>query len=81
VTDQQQPPKPPAKSTKKRKLSVRVTERGHDRIAARAAAEDITPSHMVRRMLAFADEHMPAGYVPGRARNQNAPRAGQRRDR
>ena len=77
MTDQQEQPaktapKPP---TKKRKLSVRVSESGHKLICDRASAADVTPSHMVRRMLAFAAEHMPAGYVPGRARPQPAPAA------
>ncbi len=58
---------------------MRVSERGHELICERAAAADVTPSHMVRRMLAFAAEHMPAGYVPGRARQQpQTPPAGGR---
>lgn len=65
-------------ATKKKKLSVRVSERGFALIADRAAAADVTPSHMVRRMLAYAAEHMPAGYVPGRPPRRPAPAAGRR---
>lgn len=53
-------------ATKRKKLSVRVSERGFALIAERAAVADVTPSHMVRRMLAFAVENMPTDYVPGR---------------
>ncbi len=67
---------PAPSATKRKKLSVRVSERGYALITERAAAADVTPSHMVRRMLAYAVEHMPENYIPGR-RRQPAP-AGRR---
>jgi hypothetical protein len=45
---------------------LRVTTRGHQLIVERAAAADVTPSHLMRRMLDYALRHMPAGYVPSR---------------
>lgn len=73
--------RPPAK---KKKLSVRIAEGGAERIRRRAVAADITSSHMVRRMLAYADEHMPADWLPGRARAHapaETPAAARRRPR
>ncbi len=51
---------------KRTKLNVRVTERGHTLITELAAAADIRPAHMTRRMLTYAAEHMPPGWVPDR---------------
>lgn len=48
----------------KRATSVRLTAAGHRRIAERAELADVDFSHMVRRMLAYADRHMPDGWVP-----------------
>ncbi len=47
-------------------MSVRLSEAGRLRIAQRAARADVEFSHMVRRMLAYADAHMPDGWVPAR---------------
>lgn len=49
----------------KRSRSVRLSEAGDQRIAERAARADVDFSHMVRRMLAYADRHMPEHWVPG----------------
>lgn len=53
--------------TRKLVTSVRLTQAGRERIAARALGADVDFSRMVRRMLAYADLHMPAGWVPPRA--------------
>ncbi len=50
-----------------RRLDIRITASGRKLIADRAAAADVTPSHMVRRMLAYANEHMPTRYTPPRS--------------
>lgn len=56
---------PPETSQKRmERLSVRVSRSGKKRIAARARAADILPSQMHRRMLRYADLHMPATWVP-----------------
>lgn len=60
-------------ATKRKKLSVRISVRGYALITERAAAADVTPSHMVRRMLAFAADNMPTGYVPGRGQRRRRP--------
>lgn len=57
-----------AKKTKR--ISVRVAEAGDDYIRLEAQYADITPSHMTRRMLAYAREHMPRGWVPARGTGQ-----------
>lgn len=44
--------------------SIRLTDAGRQRIAERAARADVHFSHMVRRMLAYADRHMPDDWVP-----------------
>ncbi len=51
---------------KKRALSVRVGENGYDHIAERAERADVELSHMVRRMLAYAAQNMPVGWVPAK---------------
>lgn len=71
----------PTTTTKSKKLSVRVSERGWQTICKRAATSDVTPSHMVRRMLTYAAEHMPATYTPGMARTQPAAPPDSRRGR
>jgi hypothetical protein len=48
----------------KKATSVRLTAAGCKRIAERAGRADVDFSHMVRRMLAYADRHMPDGWVP-----------------
>jgi hypothetical protein len=48
----------------KRVTSVRLADTGHQRITERAHRADVTVSHMVRRMLTYADRHMPDGWVP-----------------
>lgn len=48
----------------KRVFSARVSETGYRHIRDRAARADVTPAHMVRRMLAYAAVHMPEGWVP-----------------
>lgn len=53
-------------------LSVRLTQEGKQRIEQRAERADVDPSHMVRRMLAFADAHMPDGWVPPRRERTNS---------
>ncbi len=58
---------------KTRKVTVRMTERGYERLRRRAVDDDIKLSHLIRRMLAYADEKMPAGYVPGRRRAEPTP--------
>jgi hypothetical protein len=50
----------------KRSLTVRLAATGYTRIAERAHRADIDVSHMVRRMLAYADQHMPDTWVPPR---------------
>ncbi len=47
-------------------LSVRVGEDGYKHISGRAERADVDVSHMVRRMLAFAAQNMPEGWVPSR---------------
>ncbi len=63
----------PASTAKRKKLCFRVTDRGHARIVRRAIDQGITLSHMARRMLAYADEHMPPNYVPGRDQRRQRP--------
>lgn len=46
------------------RLAVRLTTAGLARIEARADLADVTVSHVVRRMLAYADRHMPDGWNP-----------------
>jgi hypothetical protein len=48
----------------KRSTTVRLAPAGHTKIAERAARADVDFSHMVRRMLAYADRHMPDGWTP-----------------
>lgn len=47
-------------------LHVRLTTEGKQRIEQRAERADVDASHMARRMLAYADAHMPDGWVPSR---------------
>lgn len=44
--------------------SVRLTPAGRARITDRARRADVDVSHMIRRMLAYADQHMPDTWVP-----------------
>lgn len=44
--------------------TVRLSPAGRRRVADRAARADIAFSHMVRRMLAYSDMHMPDGWIP-----------------
>jgi hypothetical protein len=60
----------------KQAATVRLTPTDRTRIAARAARADVDFSHMVRRMLAYADQHMPDGWVPMLAMEQAARRVG-----
>lgn len=53
----------------KQATSVRLTVAGRTRIAERAERADVDFSHMVRRMLAYADRHMPDGWVPSKTSN------------
>lgn len=55
----------------KRSTTVRLASTGRQRVAERAARADVDFSHMLRRMLAYADQHMPEGWVP--ARDQDRP--------
>ncbi|WP_285475211.1 hypothetical protein [Actinoplanes sp. NBRC 101535] len=52
----------------KRSLSVRVGQDGYQHIEGRAGRADVDVSHMVRRMLAYAAQHMPEGWVPPRGK-------------
>lgn len=58
------------RTAKKRKLSVRMTERGYDVIADLAAKADISVGHQARRMFAYYVDHLPdsSRYVPRRGR-------------
>lgn len=58
----------------KRAYSVRLTVAGHRRITDRAARADVDWSHMVRRMLAYADRHMPDAWVPAQTSSAGDPR-------
>jgi hypothetical protein len=46
--------------------TVRLAPAGRERIADRARRADVQFSHMVRRMLTYADRHMPDDWVPTR---------------
>lgn len=50
----------------KRMLSVRVGDNGYQHIVDRAERADVDMSHMVRRMLTYAAQHMPEGWVPSK---------------
>lgn len=47
-------------------MTVRVDTVGYQHIEQRAARADVDVSVMVRRMLAYAAQHMPEGWVPNR---------------
>lgn len=59
-------------SSVKQVRSIRLTDAGRQRIADRAARADVDFSHMVRRMLAYADRHMPDGWVPPLTSNRDS---------
>jgi hypothetical protein len=46
------------------RISARVDPEILDHIAARARRADVQTSHMIRRMLAYADRHMPTDWTP-----------------
>lgn len=48
--------------------SIRLAPAGRRRIAERAHRADVDFSRMLRRMLAYADQHMPEGWVPRKDR-------------
>lgn len=50
----------------KHPTTVRLSEPGRLRIQERAQRADVDFSHMLRRMLAYADTYMPDGWVPPR---------------
>lgn len=52
--------------------TIRLAPAGRRRIAERADRADIAFSHMIRRMLAYADQHMPDGWVPTNAGGRKA---------
>lgn len=58
---------PPDAPVTTRRLDIRIATSGRDLIDQRAAAADVTRSHYVRRLLAYAGQHMPAGYSPSRS--------------
>lgn len=45
-------------------VALRLSEQGIARIDQRAAEAGVTRSEMMRRMLAYAAAHMPAGWKP-----------------
>ncbi len=47
-------------------LSVRLGENGYRHIEARAERADVDVSHMVRRMLTYAAQNMPEGWLPAK---------------
>jgi len=51
----------------KQATTIRLTTAGRARIAERAQRADVAFSHMLRRMLTYADRHMPDGWVPDSA--------------
>jgi hypothetical protein len=50
----------------KRSTTVRLAPSGHQRIADRATRADVDFSHMLRRMLQYADRHMPEDWTPAK---------------
>lgn len=44
--------------------TIRLAPAGRQRIAERAHRADVDFSHMIRRMLTYADQHMPEGWTP-----------------
>jgi hypothetical protein len=61
------------RSAKSCRLSVRVTPAGEEYIRREAALADVTPSHMARRMWAYAMANMPRGWVPTRVPTKGQP--------
>jgi hypothetical protein len=49
---------------KKTVVSVRMTVRDQRLVSDRAQQADVDFSHMIRRMLAYADQFMPDGWLP-----------------
>lgn len=45
-------------------MTVRIATTGYEHIQHRADDADVDVSRMVRRMLAFAAQNMPANWVP-----------------
>jgi len=54
--------------------TVRIAPAGRQRIAARAQRADVDFSHMIRRMLAYADQHMPDGWTPRTGSSASSPK-------
>lgn len=54
-------PRPPDASVS---TTIRLDPKLVAAVAARAERADVDFSHMVRRMLAYADQHMPEGWTP-----------------
>lgn len=52
----------------KRSTTVRLAPAGYERVAERARRADVDFSHMLRRMLQYADQNMPEDWVPAKAR-------------
>ncbi|MCW6003891.1 hypothetical protein K1W54_04745 [Micromonospora sp. CPCC 205371] len=57
----------------KRSTTIRLAPTGHERITERARRADVDFSHMVRRMLTYADRHMPDGWTPAHDPQQSHP--------
>ena len=45
-------------------VAIRLSEQGIEHIDERAAEVEVNRSEMIRRMLAYAQRHMPKGWKP-----------------